>query len=288
MHLNLIFDSSVSGAPAGFKSALNYAASQLDALITNPIKVNINVGWGEIGGQELPIGDLSEGGQLNGTFLSYTDLVQQLTAHASNAADRQELATLPAVAPANIPGYFVASAQEKAWGLIAPNSSTIDGEVGFSNQYAYAFNPNHRAVTGEYDIIGAAEQEITHAMGRIYSDGALELVDYTAPGVFADPNTGGYFSTDGGVTNQGTFAPGGEDTSDWVPGGVPDSFNAITQAGVLNPLSSADVAFMGTLGFSVHSPTPTHVALRVCHVSKMRFIGCDTKSESGSPFGTGA
>jgi len=47
MDINLEFDPSVATAPAAFKVALTAAADYLDALITDPITVNIAVGWGD-------------------------------------------------------------------------------------------------------------------------------------------------------------------------------------------------------------------------------------------------
>ncbi|WP_297451858.1 hypothetical protein, partial [Ferrovum sp.] len=56
MKINLAWDSSVSGAPAGFKADVQNAAAQLDAAILNPITVTIQVGWNEIGGTPMSPG----------------------------------------------------------------------------------------------------------------------------------------------------------------------------------------------------------------------------------------
>jgi hypothetical protein len=53
MDIILTFDSSVSSAPAGFTSALEYVVSVLDAAFTNPVTINIDVGWGEVSGTNL-------------------------------------------------------------------------------------------------------------------------------------------------------------------------------------------------------------------------------------------
>ena len=47
MIINLIYDASANNAPASFKAALQQAAAILDAAITNPITVNIEVGYGD-------------------------------------------------------------------------------------------------------------------------------------------------------------------------------------------------------------------------------------------------
>ena len=76
MQLNLIYDSSVDGAPSGFKVAMAAAAQFLDTLITNPITVNIQVGFGEDDGTLLT-GNESTGGPSPGpgaTGISHSPL----------------------------------------------------------------------------------------------------------------------------------------------------------------------------------------------------------------------
>jgi hypothetical protein len=58
MQINVTFDASVNSAPAGFKTAVNYAVGILDAAFTNNVTVNVKIGWGEVGGRPLDSGDL--------------------------------------------------------------------------------------------------------------------------------------------------------------------------------------------------------------------------------------
>ena len=167
MQIKFTYAPSTVSAPAGFTAALAYVAGVLDALITNPITVNINVGWNEIGGVTLPSGDVAEGGPLGGIGMSYANLVAALTANANNPAARQELAFLPATAPSQIGSYYIAPAQEKAWGLLSPTATQPDGEIGFSSAYSYNFDPNNQSAAGLFGFIGIAEHEIAHALGRI-------------------------------------------------------------------------------------------------------------------------
>jgi hypothetical protein len=257
MQIDFSFDPSTSSAPAGFTTALAFAAGVLDALIANPVTVNINVGWNEIGGAALGSGTVAEGGPLAGTGMSYAALVAALTANASNPAARQELASLPATAPPQIASYYIAPAQEKAWGLLPATATKADGQVGFSSAFNYSFDPNNQSAAGLFEFIGIAEHEITHALGRIYGDGPLELVDYAAPGVFASPNTGGYFSIDGGKTNLGPFdaTPNG-DTSDWAPPSNGDSFEYLAFPGLNGVLTPVDKTLMEVLGFN-ENPVPS-------------------------------
>src|SRR5271166_2927613 len=126
MQLNLIYDPSVDGAPAGFKIAMAAAAQYLDGLITNPITVNISVGYGEDDGTPLADGE-STGGPSGGIDVGYSQLVQDLTANISSAQDAEAVANLPATDPTGGAQFYISSAQEKAWGLIPADDTTIDG-----------------------------------------------------------------------------------------------------------------------------------------------------------------
>ena len=53
LHINLIWDPSVSSAPPEFEAAVSYAAQFLEQLITDPVTVNIDVGWGEAAGEAI-------------------------------------------------------------------------------------------------------------------------------------------------------------------------------------------------------------------------------------------
>jgi hypothetical protein len=123
MEIDFVYDQSVValGANVGaFAAALNAAASYLDNLIANSITVNISVGWGEDGGQALSSGDIAEGGPDYGDGMGYAQLTSALRASATSALDRSAYATLPAGDPrGGNTHYYVASAQEKAWGAPA-------------------------------------------------------------------------------------------------------------------------------------------------------------------------
>jgi len=60
MNIHLTFDSSTNSAPGAFFSAMNAVAQFFDNLFTNPITVNITVGYGKINGQSLISGALGE------------------------------------------------------------------------------------------------------------------------------------------------------------------------------------------------------------------------------------
>jgi hypothetical protein len=262
MQIELSYDQAVDTLPAGFVSGLNDAADYLDALISNNITVNIEVGYGEItqNGQSTLISSGSEGGPDDGTTLSYAQLVADLSANSSSSADATALANLPATDPSDGAGIFVSSAQEKAWGFIPASGTEIDGSVGFqlngANGVSYDFDPNDRGPGNLWDFIGVAEQELTHALGRISGLSfdpsawtAFDLYRYSSPGVINHTlGSAAYFSIDGGATNLGNLATG--DPSDWA-GTSPDSFNFELPVGVENPVTSTDMIEMNVLGFNV-------------------------------------
>lgn len=246
MQLNFVYDPDVAAAPAAFKSGLALAAQAIGEMITDQITVNLYVKYYDIGGTTLALG-----GPDKGASLPYAEVVSQLSRHATNAAERQNVALLPAVAPAGMTNVYVSPAQEKAWGLISPTATDVDGILDFSSVNSYYFDPAHVVATA-FGFVGIAEHEITHALARIRGDGPFDLIDYSAPGVRNPLGAGGgYFSIDGGKTNLGDFAT--VDPSDW--NGSNDSFDGITSPGSPNGLTLVDKMLMGALGFNV-DPVP--------------------------------
>jgi hypothetical protein len=258
MQINLIYDPSVSSAPAGFKTAMNSAVQFLDLLFVDPITVNIQVGWGENNGQSLGNG-VATGIFVNYTTLNYNQLTTDLANNYTSDEDTVAYNSLPNNDPTGGGNFYVSPAQEKAWGLLAANSSEIDGTIGFGTNVAFDFNPNNRAVSGEIDFIGVAEHELTHALGRVaglqYQFGAnvytaLDLFRYSAPGT--EQFVGGqpaYFSIDGGATNLNNYDTA-SDYADWASTVKYDSFG-YAYSGVVLPVSQTDVTEMDVLGFTM-------------------------------------
>ena len=275
MQINLLYDSSVEYAPTGFETAVASAAQYLDSLITNPITVNISVGYGEIDGTPLPFDDLAEGGPATGQDVTYAQLKSYLQANASSPADATAIANLPAVDPTGGGSFYISSAQEKAWGLLPATGGEIDGIVGFSSTYPYFnYDPDDRSSPSGTDFVGAAEHELTHALGRIasfppFAYTTLDMFRYSGPGVLQ--LAGGqpaYFSIDGGATNLANYDTT-SDYADWSSTNpTPDSFDAYAAFGVENPVTSTDITEMNVLGFSVAgNDTPSSANFLVTDIS---------------------
>ena len=254
MIINFIYEPSVDSAPSGFETALNVAAQYLDNLITNPISVNIQVGYGDLNGNPNPVsGNLGVASAMVRGF-SYAQLHTTLIAHATSADDLQSLGSLPAVDLTSGGTFFSAAAQLKAWGLIAANATAIDGFVGFSNTAAFDYDTSDGISSGKYDFTGVALHELSHALGRGIGTtfSTLDLFRFSAPGVHqVTPGAAGYFSIDNGNTALENFAPGALD-GDWLPSGPPDANQGIPP-GIQEAFSSADIREMDVLGFTVQA-----------------------------------
>jgi hypothetical protein len=265
--MNILFnwDDSVTNAPAGydiadFKASIMAAGAQLDSLFSNNITLTIDVGLGEIGGTPIPGYDLSEGGPAitggGGTWIPYAEAISELKSHTTNQANLAQLATLPSTAPTGMSYIFASAGEEKAWGLTSPNSSEVDGDIGFSTQVAYS-PVSDRGISGEYDLQGMAIAEIAHAVLGKIAGTPIQLVNYASPGVLEPVGvSGGYFSLDGGVTNLGDFSQ--QIGVDWNTSGDGDPLDTYADPGIAETnISAKDLALLSWLGFDNTPGTPS-------------------------------
>jgi hypothetical protein len=260
LQFNLIWDSSVSAAPAGFMADVIAMAQAYEADFNNAATVNINVGYGEIGGSALSLGALGQS-EDNEQSVSYATLLAALAAHNNDATAAAVLASLPATSP--VGGTIVlTTAQAKALGLIAGSGTGLDGTIGFATASAFTYSGG--VATGTYDFNGVVAHEISEVMGRLLFTGGfsssfrnaysvLDLLHYSSPGVrdFSG-STPGYFSPNGGVTDGGDFNtdPSG-DSGDWASSMGNNAFDAFSNSGVLNPVTSGDIVEMNAIGWTI-------------------------------------
>jgi hypothetical protein len=130
MIVNFTYAPNVSNAPVGFTATLNAVANFFQSTFSDPVTVNINVGFGTVNGQSLSGGALGE----SLTYLSnytYSQLKTALAADAKTADDTSSVNSLPVNDPTG-GHYWVSTAEAKALGL-AGASSALDGYIGFSN-----------------------------------------------------------------------------------------------------------------------------------------------------------
>ena len=259
MIIHLIFDPSTINAPNGFTGQIQTAANLMQQAFVDNITINIRVGWGEINDQAiLPFnGSLSYalGGPSYGAYLSYQNLRNALTSvnEPRSADDSAAIASLPnsnSVFPNSANTFYLASAQEKALGLISGTASAVDGAIGFGTGWTSNW-------------IGGALHETTHAMGRTtaYYEGGtptiMDLYRYDAAGHYQwNGGSTAFFSTDGGHTPLAYFGT----NSDY--GDLANSFtpsDPFDESVTSNSLTAVDLTIMDVLGFdrAGTSPPPT-------------------------------
>ncbi len=256
MLINLLWDPSVTSAPAGFQRAIQTAANILDQQITNNISVSINVGWGENAGQSLSINSGALATAIDSPYnVTYNQLVTALKQQAQTNATGSLTANLLSSDPTGgASSWQISTAEAMAFGLIPSGSQASDGSVGFANDAQWNFNSGQGITSSQFDLVSTALHELTHALGRInYPATAtldtLNLYTYSAANTLNLTGTGNaYFSLDGGKTSLGAFDLV-NDSADWL-NSVTDSFGG-GPAGVPGPMSVTDWQMMQALGFQV-------------------------------------
>ncbi len=303
--INVSYDASVSSAPTGFKEAVAQVVQYFQANFSDPITINISVGYGEVGGSSL-------GGALGAslTYLSsfsYSTIKSYLTADAKTAVDTSAVASLASDPTGG--HYWVSTAEGKALGLIGASTST-DGYVGFSSSAGiFDYNNSDGVGAGQYDFYGVVAHEFSEVMGRILLVGGtigsysnsydlFDLFHYSASGVHDfSGSTPGYFSVDGGATSINTFNTiRGGDAGDWA-GATIDAYNAYGTPGVVEPISSGDLTAMDAIGWdavSGSSPplladlTASNLVLHVSGATTIDYqvhnVGTDTATPSTAGF----
>jgi len=257
MQINLVYEPSVADAPASFTTALEYAASELDALIANNITVSIDISW-DTTGQILGLSNTE-----NMSLYSYDSVVAALKTHAGSAVALAAANALPDTDPTGGNGVYLSIAQQEALGLLSGTSSQMDGTVTLgTGGTVLNFSTTNLAIAGEVDFNGVALGELSHALGRTgWGDSSffslMDLMRFSGPGALvndadatAATSPPAYFSLDDGQTSRAAFSTT-SDYYNWATSVPGDAFDAVSEAGVANTLSAADQDLMTALGFDV-------------------------------------
>ncbi len=259
MDIQLVFDTSTSAAPSGFASAVEYAASQLDSLITNNVTLSIDVSWSSSG---TLLGEAQSNFSSAGLY-SYAAVVAALRANAQTATQLAAVNAMPATDPTGGKGVYLSIAQAEALNLpvaaLSSGFNGIDGAVTFGTGGGVLnFSTTNGAVAGEINFTGTALHELTHALGRAdFNDGAnyslMDLYAYAAPGTLqSTPYAPTYFSIDNGQTTLASFDTT-SDYSDWADQTQyhNDAFGAYAYPGYATTITPVDTTLMSVLGFDI-------------------------------------
>jgi hypothetical protein len=243
--INLVWDANALAAPQSFRTAVEAAASILEAAIYDPITVNIGIGYGEYDNGRIPLtGEESLGGVTSDITISYSLLRAALTSTASSATDLAALAALPSTTALNGQTTFeIGRAQAKVLGALSPTDPGIDGYAGFPTSF-----------TGT-TLTLAAITELLHAMDLLNGSFPLSLFEYTSPGVHllteGTAATPAYFSLDGGKTDLANYDVGFDSTLFSNPSNDPLSAPISGQLTV----TTLDLEEIGAIGYDVTSTT---------------------------------
>jgi hypothetical protein len=251
---------------AAIQNAVNYVSNEYSALYSDPITLNYTI-------DEAP-GGLGSSLFSNAYFRgSYTQLRTALIADAKTADDATAtaLANLPVAAPYAPQGslnssddWYATSSEAKALGLLAGNNAASDGTYTFASDQSYTYDPNKRAVAGEYDFIGVTEHEFSELMGRTQQSNTFgydifDTMRFTSVGV-RNVNLSGvsgvYFSYDDGNTDLAGFNAGGGDKQDFDGGVATDPFNASTGTDQAHSLNAVDKSLLDVIGYDRVSASP--------------------------------
>jgi hypothetical protein len=269
LHANLAFNITYTAAVqadanfANIQSAVTYVENEYSALYSDPITLNFTIDQNTSGlGSSLFSNNYFRG--------SYTQLRNALVADAKSADDAiaTSLTNLPLADPygggcSNC--WYATSAEAKAIGLPIGNSDpTGDGTYTFNSAVAYTYDPNNRAVAGEFDFIGVTEHEFSELMGRTSQSAAfgydiLDTMRFTSPGTRnATQVPGVYFSFDNGNTNLARYSSiAGDDRQDFNGAVATDPYNASTGTNQAHMLNSVDIREMDVIGYDLAtSPIP--------------------------------
>jgi hypothetical protein len=276
--INVSYDSSVSTATAaeqsGLQAAVNSAVSFMEGMFTNNVTLTIDVGWGEVGGQNIPSNAVAASTS-TGNDLSYQTLRSDLTtAYSAGGSSYQTQASkaLPGSNPTGNGTFYVSQAEEKALGVpLKGGATTPDGSIGLAALSNWNFGTTGvRAIAGQYDAIGAIEHEISEVMGRVGSLGTLfgagiytplDLFRYSGTSTLTPSSGSGSFSTNGqslALPFNDPFIAGG-DAGDWSSTVSGDAFGYST-AGSAETVSATDLQVMNVLGWTLSTSGLTAAA----------------------------
>lgn len=268
MIINLTYDASVSGAPAGFQTTAQSVVDFFAAHFRVPVTVGVQMGWNTLTGAGLPGGVVGVS-LSSATATTFSNLRTALGSNARSSNADKFVASLAGSDPTGGDAIVTSKCNHVVLGLSA--SGGVDGFCGFGSGNSYTFNTVSGGLVtpGTFDMWGVMAHEVSELLGR-FRDGKalgagqhypLDLASYTAAATRAFAGTTGnsYFSVDGGITNLEFFNTNASfDFVDWAGAHV-DCANAIGSTGTSQPWTAVDMTTMDILGYQAGPPFSTRM-----------------------------
>lgn len=166
-------------------AAFNSAAAMWEAILADPITVNIDADLSNLGNPNII-------GSTNPTLVSagYANIRNQMIADNTGSGTEAVTDAIPAAPSFTTPGGGIVTgltpimtqANAKALGFGVPGGA--DAQITFNSTFSFDFDPGDGIGTGLTDFVTVAAHEIGHALGFI---SGVDLVDQrlnaNAPGV---------------------------------------------------------------------------------------------------------
>src|SRR5271166_5948036 len=116
---DVTYDASAAAAPSAFETAFQDAINLYQTTYTDPITINIDLGWGEIDGNPLSPGNLGQSRTNQPGNFTYSQVRSALISDAKSAADFKAVSTLGITDPTGGRAFRMSDAEAKALGLRA-------------------------------------------------------------------------------------------------------------------------------------------------------------------------
>lgn len=313
--INLVDLGGVTGSAA--EQGFNIAAGFWGNMFTNDAVINLGVRFaplatGVIGSTGSTRMDFSVASWESGIVATRSSSAIDMTAvlptltgggisgttvgvNGSGDNDIGVVATLDGTQTASQVLYLNTSVVKAVGGSVA-NPAALDGNITFSSNFSFDFDPTDGVTAGTFDFIGVAIHEIGHALGfvsgvdffDVYSFpsgpnkgtlgydlndtsifSALDMFRYSAPGML-DYRPGGtpYFSIDGGATalfgntySTGRYNGDGQQASHWKDTAGCQVGNGIMDPtfcfGQMGTITGLDLAAFDAMGWNLKSDALT-------------------------------
>lgn len=211
--INLIDLGGVTGSKA--QQGFNIAAAYWGSMLTNNATINLGVGFsalgtgiiGSTGSTRADYGVLNWESRVNatksGSAIDQNIVLPKLTNNGAsfitngttttNGVTRDDLSKLAydnGSTTSSKTLYLNTAVIKAIGGNTGISTSTRDGDVTFSSNFNFDFDPTDGISANTFDFIGVAIHEIGHALGFVSGVDFLDVYGINGPGAATNPNAG--------------------------------------------------------------------------------------------------